>query len=251
VSFSSVAWGDYDNDGDLDLLLTGDVNSIPLARLYRNNSTVANTPPGAPSGLSVTLDVTTATFHWSPSSDAQTPSSGLSYNLRIGSTAGGAEIFSPMAALATGYRRVVQLGNANKNLQWTVPRSILSGGYFWSVQAVDPTFAGSAFATGPTVGVADRLRPTTLAIRPNVPNPFRTATRIAFDLAAAARAELRIYDAGGRWVRTLIEAELPAGTHEAWWEANDAAGRRVRVGVYFCRLRVGTEVRSQKIQLID
>ena len=36
VASSSVAWGDYDNDGDLDILLTGDSNGEPVARLYRN-----------------------------------------------------------------------------------------------------------------------------------------------------------------------------------------------------------------------
>ncbi len=35
---SSVAWGDYDNDGDLDILLTGrDSSSDPVSRVYRND----------------------------------------------------------------------------------------------------------------------------------------------------------------------------------------------------------------------
>ncbi|MCP4542281.1 MAG: VCBS repeat-containing protein, partial [Chloroflexi bacterium] len=33
---SSVAWGDYDNDGDLDILLTGAGSGGPLAKLYEN-----------------------------------------------------------------------------------------------------------------------------------------------------------------------------------------------------------------------
>jgi len=36
---SSVAWGDYDNDGDLDILLTGKAGSNnPVAKVYRNDS---------------------------------------------------------------------------------------------------------------------------------------------------------------------------------------------------------------------
>jgi hypothetical protein len=33
---SSVAWGDYDNDGDLDILLTGWDGSNPVAKVYEN-----------------------------------------------------------------------------------------------------------------------------------------------------------------------------------------------------------------------
>jgi hypothetical protein len=38
VYASSVAWGDYDNDGDLDILLTGfDLDGNSVAKIYRNN----------------------------------------------------------------------------------------------------------------------------------------------------------------------------------------------------------------------
>src|SRR4029453_1017822 len=32
----ATAWGDYDNDGDLDVVLTGLVGSTAITRLYRN-----------------------------------------------------------------------------------------------------------------------------------------------------------------------------------------------------------------------
>jgi hypothetical protein len=34
---SSVAWGDYDNDGDLDILLTGNNGSEDVSQIYKNN----------------------------------------------------------------------------------------------------------------------------------------------------------------------------------------------------------------------
>ncbi|NOR45588.1 MAG: hypothetical protein GQ534_08400 [Candidatus Delongbacteria bacterium] len=40
VAFSSVAWGDYDNNGDLDILLTGDTVSGKISKIYRNDSGV-------------------------------------------------------------------------------------------------------------------------------------------------------------------------------------------------------------------
>jgi hypothetical protein len=34
----SVAWGDYENDGDLDLLLTGrDTSNNPVSKVYEND----------------------------------------------------------------------------------------------------------------------------------------------------------------------------------------------------------------------
>ncbi len=36
VERSSVAWGDYDNDGDPDILLTGANGSTPLSKIYEN-----------------------------------------------------------------------------------------------------------------------------------------------------------------------------------------------------------------------
>jgi hypothetical protein len=38
VSWSSVAWGDYDNDGDLDILLSGYSGGGRVSKVYRNNS---------------------------------------------------------------------------------------------------------------------------------------------------------------------------------------------------------------------
>jgi predicted nucleotidyltransferase len=38
VEYSSVAWGDYDNDGDLDLLITGSNGSSDMTKLYRNDN---------------------------------------------------------------------------------------------------------------------------------------------------------------------------------------------------------------------
>lgn len=43
VHYGSVAWADFDNDGRLDLLLSGlDTNSSPILRVYHNNTPLTN-----------------------------------------------------------------------------------------------------------------------------------------------------------------------------------------------------------------
>jgi hypothetical protein len=53
---SSAAWGDYDVDGDLDLLATGRLmGSYPVTALLRTDGPVPNTPPSAPTDLHATV----------------------------------------------------------------------------------------------------------------------------------------------------------------------------------------------------
>lgn len=146
VSGGSVAWGDYDDDGDLDILLTGTNGpNSTIARVYRNNTTVANTVPTAPAGLNASVSGNAVTLNWNKSIDNQTAQNTLTYNLRIGKTSGGTQIVSPMANTTTGYRKVPQLGNTNHKNGWTI-KNLSPGTYYWSVQAIDNAFAGSAFA---------------------------------------------------------------------------------------------------------
>jgi hypothetical protein len=142
-----AAWGDYDNDGDLDALYNGCSGSLcdtTMIKLYRNNSATANTPSAAPTGLSDSVAGITATLSWSAPSDAQTPTDGLTYNLRVGTSPGAADVVGPMANASTGFRRVVEMGNASHGTQARL--RLPFGTYYWSVQAIDTAFAGSPFA---------------------------------------------------------------------------------------------------------
>jgi hypothetical protein len=145
VSGGSVAWGDYDNDGDLDFVLTGFDGTNPITKLYQNNNSDLNTVPAAPVNLSSLVNGNSVDLDWDKASDAQTPQNGLSYNIVIGTTPESLNTLSPMSDRTTGFRRVVRLGNSQPNFK-TI-NDLPAGQYYWSVQTIDGAFAGSEFSS--------------------------------------------------------------------------------------------------------
>ncbi len=146
VSDGSLAWGDYNNDGDLDILLTGLlVSGSAVTKIYQNNIGAANQFPTSPTNLTASVTGDSVTLNWSRSTDSQTAQKALSYNLRVGTTPDSVQIVSPMAHPFTGYRKIPKLGNTNHDTTWTI-KNLHPGTYYWSVQAIDNAFAGSAFA---------------------------------------------------------------------------------------------------------
>jgi Vibrio cholerae sialidase, lectin insertion/FG-GAP-like repeat len=146
ISSGTAAFGDYDNDGRLDILLCGTTtDGSGLCGVWINSEAVTNNVPSAPSGLGETIVNGQLQLHWNPASDAQTPSAGLSYNLRVGTTPGGVDVTSPEAE-TNGFRLLPALGNAQMRTNAFLAGLVPGTTYYWSVQAVDTAFAGGSFA---------------------------------------------------------------------------------------------------------
>ncbi|MFH1119028.1 MAG: FG-GAP-like repeat-containing protein [Bacteroidota bacterium] len=148
VERASSAWGDYDNDGDFDLLLTG-LSGDPVSILYRNDlltgSFQQNTLPGIPGDLYSYVSGDYAVISWSRVTDLQSPQMAICYNVMVGSVSGGIDVVSPLSDITSGYRYAVCPGNAGNN-DFMVFRSLEPGDYYFRVQALDQAFEGSPFS---------------------------------------------------------------------------------------------------------
>lgn len=149
LNYGNQGIGDMDGDGDSDILFG--IYAAPVT-LLKNNSLVGNSAPSAP-----TLNAVADTFSGSVSltwnndaTDDHTPANGLTYNLRVGTTSGGNDIFS--SKIESGP------GNVRHALSWSLDLSAGASAvtYYWAVQAVDNTgFLSSAYAAEDSFIVAN------------------------------------------------------------------------------------------------
>ena len=93
--------------------------------------------------------------------------------------------------------------------------------------------------------------PARLHLGQNYPNPFNPSTIIPYQLPAATRVRLEVFNILGQRVATLVDGARPAGFHTATWNGTDASGRGVGSGVYLYRLLGGGERLTRSMVLLD
>ena len=125
------------------------------------------------------------------------------------------------------------------------PTTIVGG--FWIPAGPIPVGVGPPPGSGDSPGDSPAMP---LAIHPALPNPTSARTEFGFDLPAPAAVSARVFDVAGSLVHTLADRVFPQGRYVLAWDATDAAGQRVRTGVYWIRIRVGTLERAQKIVVL-
>ncbi|MCG8702374.1 MAG: T9SS type A sorting domain-containing protein, partial [Bacteroidales bacterium] len=135
----SIGCGDYDMDGDLDFAIT----NHPIY-LYENTSEAKNNAPTVPLHLTSEITGNTVSLSWDAAKDDNTPEGALSYNVRIGSERNAIDIVSPLS-LQNGQRQMPARGNAQLN-KFYIIKNLPVGTYYYSVQAIDNGYLGSAFA---------------------------------------------------------------------------------------------------------
>jgi len=224
ISLSSV-WGDYDNDGDLDLLAVGPTTALAL---YRNDT------PGGNHWFGLTCIGTTSNR------------AAIGTKVRVKATINGNAVWQLREVSAqnafNGHNSLRQhfgLGNAtvidSLKIEWPSGKvdrlTNVAVDQFLTVtegmiSAVDDTEASAL--------------PTAFALQQNYPNPFspngafgNPDTHIAFALPVASRVTLTVFEVNGRIVAELQRDQLNlAGHHEI-----NFAPQGLTSGIYFYELK--------------
>ncbi|MFQ5511006.1 MAG: FlgD immunoglobulin-like domain containing protein [Candidatus Krumholzibacteriia bacterium] len=89
-------------------------------------------------------------------------------------------------------------------------------------------------------------------LRPNYPNPFNPTTTIGYEIKDRGHVTLKIYNAAGQLVRTLVnQVQVPqAGGFSVTWDGTNNAGQAVSSGVYFYKLAARNFTMTRKLVLL-
>jgi len=146
-------WGDYDRDGDLDLLTISDSMSYKVLSIYTCEAPVNKTP--VKSGFSFAFSTFNKTFiYWDEASDDLTPAKALTYDLYLGLSNSITTLINPEFRYGNKRRLLVSHGNQTTN-HFAVINNLADARYNYLIQPVDNAFNGGVCYGGGVIDCFD------------------------------------------------------------------------------------------------
>ena len=127
-----------------------------------------------------------------------------------------------------------------------VDQDLTSGVYYYRLKQID--FDGS-FTYSEILTVEVKI-PDSYILEQNYPNPFNPETTIRFQIPAAQRIVLTIYNIQGQKVKTLIDEQMQPGSHSVIWDGIDESGNKVASGIYIYTLQSSTGYKASKKMIL-
>ena len=135
-------------------------------------------------------------------------------------------------------------GNSNSTKEYSfADYSVTSGKYIYRLKQIDND---GKYEYSKEVEV-DLGKPTTFALNQNYPNPFNPITVISYQLPANSYVTLKVYNAIGTEVTTLVNGYKEAGSYN--YELG-IGNYELSSGIYFYTLRAGDFVQTRKMILL-
>ncbi|MCK9408915.1 MAG: T9SS type A sorting domain-containing protein [Bacteroidetes bacterium] len=134
-------------------------------------------------------------------------------------------------------------GSTNSPKQYSFTNKNLSAGkYSYRLKQID---RDGKFSYSQSVEVTINSVPKVFALEQNYPNPFNPSTTINYQLPVNSHVTLKVYDAIGREVATLVNEVKEAGTYSTTFDASELSS-----GMYLLRLQGQDHVKVKKIMLM-
>ncbi|MCK4446256.1 MAG: right-handed parallel beta-helix repeat-containing protein, partial [Candidatus Marinimicrobia bacterium] len=149
---------------------------------------------------------------------------------------------APVGLSASGY-------SADMN-PFKITASMLIEGALYEDVVMATITSDTSFTLGLIhVGVDQPLceLPAEFSLSQNYPNPFNPITTISYALPVDSKVTLRIYDAMGGLVRTLVDEKQNAGYKSVLWNGRNESGSKVSSGIYFYRIAAGDFTQVKKM----
>jgi FlgD Ig-like domain len=103
-------------------------------------------------------------------------------------------------------------------------------------QTQDSTFVIAGIHNEVAAAPKAQSMPEIFSLDQNFPNPFNPSTTIRYHISNREKVSLVLYDITGREVKTLVNSEQEAGTHDVQWDGTNDNGVRTASGTYVYRM---------------
>lgn len=271
---SSPALGDMDEDGELEIVISGNTNGDDSDMVILDTDVAGGTSgdtmfgwpvafPGSSEGSPVLADINGDGFvdivHGIGGGSTSAPNNLYALN-NDGTPVDGfpIQLGGPLMSSATildldGDTTVdIILQAWDRKLHvWDMPFT------FDRMRIPWPTFNGNMQRTGvffpvELIGVEDPrdLPPANMKVDAPYPNPFNPSTSVRLYVPRDGELRLEVFDIQGRRVRTLHAGAIAEGWHTMTWDGRDETGRTQASGLYFMRAQGDKDVAVQKMTLL-
>ncbi|MCK9410388.1 MAG: T9SS type A sorting domain-containing protein, partial [Bacteroidetes bacterium] len=146
-----------------------------------------------------------------------------------------------LAWMKTGFVEGNGTTNAPKEYSF-VDHNLSSGSWSYRLKQID---RDGKFEYSQSVEVTIASMPKVFALEQNYPNPFNPTTTINYQLPVNGKVTLKVYDAIGREVASLVNEVKEAGYYSATFDAS-----KLSSGMYFAQLQSGDNMQLMKMLLL-